>query len=40
MIAYSLAARLNKTVCEILDLSVEEFVGWQAFFELSKEQER
>lgn len=36
MLAYSLAARLNKTLKEVLDISEEEFFGWVAYFELTK----
>lgn len=36
MLAYSLAARLNKTLQTILDLTEDEFFGWIAFFELTK----
>jgi len=32
--SYSLANRLNKTVYEIDQMTVEEFHGWFAFFKL------
>lgn len=38
MIAFSLAARLNKTLTDVMAMPEEEFFGWIAFFELTKEQ--
>jgi len=36
MLIYSLAARLNKTISEIEAMPVDEFVGWIAYFEITK----
>lgn len=33
---YSLAARLNRTLAEIEAMTVDEFVGWIAYFEVTK----
>ncbi|ATE84727.1 hypothetical protein phi3LM21_p41 [Sinorhizobium phage phi3LM21] len=33
---YSLAVKLNKTLSEIEAMPVDEFVGWVAFFEITK----
>lgn len=33
---YSLAVKLNKTLSEIETMPVDEFVGWIAFFEITK----
>lgn len=34
---YALADRLNKTLAEIDDMSVEEFMGWVAYCRIEKE---
>jgi len=34
MMVYALADRLNKTIPEILQMSVGEFAGWLAYFKV------
>lgn len=38
MATYAVASRLKKTLTEIEAMTVDEFVGWLAFFQIEKEQ--
>ncbi len=36
MLAYSLAARLNKCLSEIMSMPETEFFGWIAYFDITE----
>jgi hypothetical protein len=38
MFAYRLAKDLGRTVEEVLDMSIQEFAGWAAFYKIEHEE--